>query len=70
MSEEDIKSLVDMAEREYINQINLTSQSPVIQVTGANTGNTAADRQSLADALAAMLIEQRAMGSIRSTARV
>lgn len=70
MSEEDIKSLVDMAEREYINQINLTSQSPVIHVTGANTGNTAADRQSLADALAAMLVEQRAMGSIRSTARV
>lgn len=70
MSEEDIKSLVDMAEREYINQINLTSQSPVIQVTGANTGNTAADRQSLADALAKMLFEERASGSIRSTARV
>lgn len=69
MSEEDLKSLVDMAEREYVNNINLTAQTPVITVNGANTGNTAADRQNLADALAQILEEQRASSSLLSTAR-
>lgn len=69
MAEEDIKSLVDIAERKYINQINLTSQTPVINVTGQNTGNTAADRTNLANALRDILIEQVASGSVRSTAR-
>ena len=70
MSEEDIKSLVDVAERRYVNNINLTAQTPVITVNGANTGNTAADRQSLANAIRDILIEQAASSSFRSTARV
>ena len=69
MSEEDIKSLVDVAERRYVNQVNLTSQTPVITVNGANTGNTAADRQAIADAIRDVLIEQVASGSARTTAR-
>ncbi|MEO2797940.1 tape measure protein, partial [Flavonifractor plautii] len=45
MSDEDIKSLVDVAERRYVNNVNLTAQTPVITVNGANTGRTAADLQ-------------------------
>lgn len=70
MSEEDLKMLVDMAERQYINNINLTAQTPVIQVSGQNTGNTKEDRKALANALRDILLEQSASASIRSTARV
>lgn len=69
MSDEDIKSLVDVAERRYVNNVNLTAQTPVITVNGANTGRTAADRQNLANAIRDILIEQTASGSTRSTAR-
>lgn len=69
MSDEDIKSLVDVAERRYVNNVNLTALTPVITVNGANTGRTAADRQSLANAIRDILIEQTASGSTRSTAR-
>ena len=69
MNDEDIKSLVDVAERRYVNNVNLTAQTPVITVNGANTGRTAADRQSLANAIRDILIEQTASGSTRSTAR-
>lgn len=68
MSEEDLKSLVDMAERRYVNNINLNAPTPVINITGQNTGNTAADRQSLADTIRDILLEQVAAGSTRNTA--
>lgn len=68
MADEDLQNLVDMAERQYVNQINLTSQTPIITVNGANTGRTQADRQALADAIAQMLREERAAGATRATA--
>lgn len=68
ISKEDIKSLVDISTRQFINRINLTSQTPIITVNGANTGNTEADRKALADTLRDMIIEQAASGSYRSTA--
>lgn len=68
MSDEDIKSLVDMAERRYVNKINLTAQTPVINIRGANTGDTAADRKALADAIQTVLMEQLASTSVRATA--
>lgn len=68
MSDEDIKALVDVAERRYVNQVNLTSQTPVITVNGANTGRTAQDRRALADAIEQILREEWASGSVRSTA--
>lgn len=68
MSDEDIKALVDVAERRYVNQVNLTSQTPVITVNGANTGQTAQDRRALADAIEQILREEWASGSVRSTA--
>ena len=68
-TEEDIQSLVDVAERRYVNNINLTAQTPVITVNGANTGHTAADRQNLANTIRDILIEQSAAGSVRTTAR-
>lgn len=70
MTDEDIKSLVDMAERRYVNNINLTAQTPVINIKGQNTGDSAADRQALADAIRDILVEQVASGSVRTTARV
>ena len=68
MSDEDLKALVDIAERRYVNRVNVTAQTPVITVNGQNTGNTAADRQSLANAIRDILLEQSASGSLRSTA--
>lgn len=69
MTDEDIKSLVDVAERRYVNNVNLTAQTPVITVNGQNTGHTVADRQNLANAIRDILIEQTSSGSTRSTAR-
>lgn len=69
LSQEDLQSLVELAERQYVNNINLTAQTPVINITGANTGRTAADRQNLADTIRDILIEQVAAGSVRSTSR-
>lgn len=60
LSEEDMKLLVDMAERQYINNIRLTAQTPIITVNGQNTGDTELDRKRLADALQAILLEQAA----------
>ena len=70
MAQEDLQMLVDLAERQYVAQVNLTSQTPVINVTGQNTGNTAADRTALADAIKTVLLEQRASGTYRAYARV
>lgn len=69
MSEEDLKSLVDMAERQYVNNINLTSQAPVIRVQGQNTGDSKADAKALANTLKNMLVEQLASSSFKATAR-
>ncbi len=60
LAEEDMKLLVDMAERQYVNNINLTAQTPVINVTGQNTGNTEMDRRSLANAIRDIIIEEAA----------
>lgn len=68
-TDEDLKSLVDIAERRYVNRINLTTLSPNIVVNGANTGNTQSDRQNLANTIRDILIEQTASGTVRSTAR-
>lgn len=69
LADEELKNLVDLAERQYVNKINLTAQSPVININGQNTGNTAADRQRLADTLRDVLLEQINAGSSATTAR-
>lgn len=63
LAEEDLKSLVDVAEQRYVAQVNLTAQTPVITVYGQNTGNTPADRQALADGIRDILLEQMGAGS-------
>ena len=68
MAEEDMKMLADMAERQYVNKINLTSQAPVITVTGANTGNTEQDRKNMADAIKRILLEQAASSTVNAYA--
>lgn len=60
LSEEDMKLLVDMAERQYVNNINLTAQTPVITINGQNTGDAAEDLERLASALQKILLEQAA----------
>lgn len=69
MSDEDIRSLVDIAERRYVSNVNLLTQAPVINVQGQNTGDSAADRKALGDAIRDILIEQASAGTVRSTAR-
>lgn len=68
MGNEDIKSLVDVATRQYVNKINLNSQTPIINVSGQNTGNTPEDRKALADTIKDIIIEQAASASYRPTA--
>lgn len=70
MSEEDIKSLVDMAERQYVNNINLTSQTPVITVNATNNNGAPLSAKDIANAVRDILIEQSASSSVRTTARV
>ena len=67
MSEEDIRSLVDQAERRYVANVNLTSKSPVINVYGQNTGNTESDRRMIADVLRDVLLEQVSADSVVAT---
>ena len=55
-----MKLLVDLAEREYITNVNLTAQTPIINVSGQNSGDTDMDRRLLADAIRDILIEQAA----------
>lgn len=64
LSDEQLKMMVDIAERKFVNNINLTSQAPVITVQGQNTGNTEADRQSLADLLGDLIMERVQSGSV------
>lgn len=64
LSDEQLKMLVDVAERKFVNNINLTSQAPVITVQGQNTGDTQADRQSLADMLGDLIYERVQSGSV------
>lgn len=64
LSDEQLKMLVDVAERKFVNNITLTSQSPVITVQGQNTGDTQSDRQSLADMLGDLIFERVQSGSV------
>ena len=68
LSNEDVKMLVDVAARRYVNQVNLTSQTPVITINGQNTGRTKEDREALADALKLVLAEQWAAGATNAIA--
>lgn len=63
MSDEQIKMLVDVAERKYINNVNMTSQTPMITVQGQNTGNTEKDARNLADTLRDVLVDLMNAGS-------
>ena len=68
LSKEDLKYMVDLTARRYVNNVNLTSQTPVITVNGQNTGNTEADREALARMLETVLLEQRAAGAAMTIA--
>lgn len=63
LSDEQIKMLVDVAERKYVNNVNLTSQTPMITVQGQNTGSTEKDARNLADTLRDLLLDLMNAGS-------
>ena len=63
LSDEQIKMLVDVAERKYVNNVNLTSQTPMITVQGQNTGSTEKDARNLADTLRDLLLDMMNAGS-------
>lgn len=63
LSDEQIKMLVDVAERKYVNNVNLTSQTPMITVQGQNTGSTEKDARNLADTLRDVLVDLMNAGS-------
>lgn len=63
LSDEQIKMLVDVAERKYVNNVNLTSQTPMITVQGQNTGGTEKDARNLADTLRDVLVDLMNAGS-------
>lgn len=63
LSDEQIKMLVDVAERKYVNNVNLTSQTPMITVQGQNTGITEKDARNLADNLRDLLLDMMNAGS-------
>ena len=69
-SNEDLKMLVDVATRRFVNNVNLTTQAPVINVTGQNTGDKEADRKAFADKLASILLEQASASSLGTTATI
>ena len=68
LSKEDLKYMVDLTTRKYVNNVNLTSQTPVITINGQNTGNTEADRQALADAIEVVLWEAATAGAAEAIA--
>lgn len=63
LSDEQIKMLVDVAERKYVNNVNLTSQTPMVTVQGQNTGSTEKDALNLADTLRDVLVDLMNAGS-------
>lgn len=63
LSDEQIKMLVDVAERKYVNNVNLTSQTPMITVQGQNTGSIEKDARNLADTLRDVLVDLMNAGS-------
>lgn len=68
LTNEDLAAIVKAAERTFVNNVNLTSQTPIITVNGANTGNTEADRLALSRAISDILVNQLASGTISSQA--
>lgn len=69
MDDETVKFLEDKAQRQYINRVNLTAQTPVIHIHGQNTGDTEADKRAIAEAIKQVLIEQLASSGNLATAR-
>lgn len=63
VTDEDLQMLIDIATQKFVSNVNLTAQTPVITINGANTGSTDADRRALANTIRDILVEQVASGS-------
>ncbi|MDR0905758.1 MAG: hypothetical protein LBN00_06250 [Oscillospiraceae bacterium] len=63
LADEDIKLLVDLAERKYVNQINITQLTPDVKLEVNNNNGEKLDENKIAGALQKILEEQLAMHS-------
>lgn len=63
VTDEDLQMLIDMATQRFVSNVNLTAQTPVITVNGANTGNTDTDRKAIARTIQDILEQLLASGS-------
>lgn len=59
LSNEDLKMLLDLADRDYVNKINMTQLTPEVHVH-VDTGGGDVDAEQVADRIKHMLIEQAA----------
>ncbi len=63
LADEDLKMLIDVATQKFVSKVNLLAQTPVINISGQNTGDSDADRKALARTIRDILIDQMASGS-------
>ena len=68
LSDEDIRMFQELAERKYMNQINLKTLAPNIQVSVNGAGGRDATADEIADAISKVLLEQQAAGTTQSYA--
>lgn len=66
LSQEDIKMLVDMAERQYINKINLQTNAPNITVNATSGDGKAINGRALANAIRDILLEESSSSTVRT----
>lgn len=56
-TQEDIQMMVDMAERRFVANVNLSAPAPTITIQGQNTGNSREDTRRMLDQIAKVLQE-------------
>ncbi len=63
LADEDVKMFRDLAERKYINKIELKTVQPNISITENNKGSGGSDAKGIANLLAKIIEEERSEGT-------
>lgn len=66
LASEDIKMLVDMAQRDYINQINVQTAAPTITVNASSADGKGMNEQKLANAIGRILLQQSSASTVKA----
>lgn len=66
LASEDIKMLVDMAQRDYINQINVQTAAPTITVNASSADGNGMNEQKLANAIGRILLQQSSASTVKA----